>query len=186
MPGKDTILQNLHSDIESAQRDIDSAKSRLDSISSRRDSIQREIESCKYRIEDLKHSRDREYEAARYCRQCHDKYSADNHRYNAESFKNALEREYSIKSSYIEQSKSLGGEFQSALSALRSAKERKQRAQEAFNQRLETLKRQQQSEREMWKEKRCSKCGATIRYRIDWAHPPSICKNCKDKFKKPY
>ena len=181
MPKNDPELERLRAEMDAAQRQIDAAKQRLDYIGPRRDAIKREIESINYRIADLKRSIDIEYEAIRACRQAHNKIDADNHRWRAQDFKAALDREYSIKNGYFEQLSALKSEFEPALAELRSAKERKNRARDAFQARLATLKAANEEARAMWHEKPCAKCGRTIRYREDWAHIPNICKDCKSR-----
>lgn len=32
-----------------------------------------------------------------------------------------------------------------------------------------------------WKEKPCRNCGKPVPYRVDWEHPPTLCKDCKEK-----
>ena len=48
-------------------------------------------------------------------------------------------------------------EFDSAVSSLRAAKERKQRAQEAFNARLSQLKAEREAEAQKWRTTSCKK-----------------------------
>ena len=98
-----------------------SAKSRLESVNSRRSGIKSQIESCNYRIADLKHSVDLEYDAVRTCKAARDRIGADNHRYRAESFKDALRREYDIKNGYYTDLNSYKSEYESALNDLRNA-----------------------------------------------------------------
>lgn len=198
MPAKDYELDRLRSEIDAAQRKIDNAKSRLDLISSRRDSYNSEIQSCKYRIADLRNSIDREYEAVRICRQNKDRYYADDHKYKAQSFQNALSREREILNSYYEKKNGFKAEFDSALGALRDAKARKKRASDAFHARLNQVRAEREKEKAQrdqaraqrdrekakWHETRCKKCGAPIRYHEDWAHIPNYCKSCKESFGK--
>ena len=182
MKSKDFELERLRGEMDSAQRVIDSAKSRLDALSPRRDSIKREIDSCKYRIADIKHSIDEEYRMMKICFERNDRIDASTHKWNAESYKNALQREYEIKNSYYSQMDGMKSDYESALSALREAKSRKQRAREAFNARLEIVRAENERARAQWKETRCKKCGATIRYHADWEHIPTICKSCKSGY----
>lgn len=175
---KDYELDRLHNEIETAQRAIDSAKSRLDFVNSRRSGIKSQIESCKYRIADIKHSVDLEYGYMRTCRSARDHIGADNHRYNAESFKNALNREYEIKNGYYTELNSYKGEYESALNDLRNAKARKHQAIEAFQSRLQIVKAQNEQEKAQWRETYCKKCGKKISYRINWKRVPDMCKDC--------
>ena len=175
---KDYELDRLHNEIETAQRAIDSAKSRLDFVNSRRSGIKSQIESCKYRIADIKHSVDLEYGYMRTCRSARDHIGADNHRYNAESFKNALNREYEIKNGYYTELNSYKGEYESALNDLRNAKARKRQAIEAFQSRLQIVKAQNEQEKAQWRETYCKKCGKKISYRINWKRVPDMCKDC--------
>ena len=175
---KDYELDRLHHEIETAQRAIDSAKSRLDFVNSRRSGIKSQIESCKYRIADIKHSVDLEYGYMRTCRSARDHIGADNHRYNAESFKNALNREYEIKNGYYTELNSYKGEYESALNDLRNAKARKHQAIEAFQSRLQIVKAQNEQEKAQWRETYCKKCGKKISYRINWKRVPDMCKDC--------
>ena len=175
---KDYELDRLHNEIEIAQRDIDAAKSRLDSVNGRRSGIKSQIESCKYRIADIKHSVDLEYGYMRTCRSARDHIGADNHRYNAESFKNALNREYEIKNGYYTELNSYKGEYESALNDLRNAKARKRQAIEAFQSRLQIVKAQNEQEKAQWRETYCKKCGKKISYRINWKRVPDMCKDC--------
>ena len=48
-----------------------------------------------------------------------DKLHAENHKYNAQSYRDALQREYEIKKSLYEKIDMLKPEFESALAALR-------------------------------------------------------------------
>ena len=175
---KDYELDRLHNEIETAQRAIDSAKSRLDFVNSRRSGIKSQIESCKYRIADIKHSVDLEYGYMRTCRSARDHIGADNHRYNAESFKNALNREYEIKNGYYTELNSYKGEYESALNDLRNAKARKHQAIEAFQSRVQIVKAQNEQEKAQWRETYCKKCGKKISYRINWKRVPDMCKDC--------
>lgn len=183
MAGKDYELDRLRGEMDAAQREIDNASSRLDAINSRRDGIKSQISSCKYRIADIKHSIDNEYEAKRVCYQAHDHLGVQNHKYRAESFRDALRREHEICNGYYNQLNSFKGEFDSAVAALSSAKERKRKAREAFNARLEVLKANNAMEKAKWKETTCRKCGATIKYHIDWKRIPDLCKPCLEKEK---
>jgi chromosome segregation ATPase len=183
MPGKDFELERLRSEMDAAQREVDSAKARLDPIGTRRDGIKSQINSVKYRIDDIKHSIDEEYRMMKICYQSRDRIGAENHKYNAESFKGALQREYEIKKGYYDELHCLQNDFESALDAVRSAKERKQRAREAFNARLELVKAQNERERAKWKEKPCKICGAAIRYHIEWNRVPDLCKSCQEREK---
>ena len=175
---KDYELDRLHNEIKSAQRAVDSAKSRLESVNSRRSGIKSQIESCNYRIADLKHSVDLEYDAVRTCKAARDRIGADNHRYRAESFKDALRREYDIKNGYYTELNSYKSEYESALNDLRNAKAKKQQAIEAFQSRLQIVKAQNEQKRAQWKETFCKKCGKKISYHIDWKRVPDMCKEC--------
>lgn len=175
---KDYELDRLHNEIEAAQRAIDSASSRLDHVNCRRSGIKSQIESCKYRIADIKHSIDLEYGYMRTCRIAKDRIGADNHKYNAESFKNALNREYEIKNGYYTDLNAYKSEYESALNDLRSAKARKRQAIEAFQSRLQIVKAQNAEKKAQWKETNCKKCGKKISYRIEWKRVPDLCKDC--------
>ena len=183
MSGKDYELERLRSEMDSAQKDIDTAKARLDYVNARRNGIKSEIESVKYRICDIKRSIDEEYNMMKICFQNRDKYDAENHRYNAQSYKDSLQREYEIKKSYYHELDFMKDDYEAALSVLQSAKERKQRAREAFRTRLEVVRAQNESERSKWKEKPCKECGAPIRYHVEWSRIPDLCKPCLDRNK---
>ena len=183
MAQKDYEIERLRGEMDSAQRAIDVAKSRLDPIRSQRDSIKSEINSIKFRIADLKHSIDLEYDAIRICRQARNSYDADNHRYRAQSFKDALQREYEMKAGCYARLDMLKSDYESALSALNDAKARKQAAREAFNSRLQIVKDRNAARRAEWKETACKKCGKPIQYHIDWKRVPNLCKECAAKEK---
>lgn len=183
MAGKDCELERLRAEMDAAQRDIDSAKGRLDSISSKRSGIKSQIETINYRIADIKHHIDEEYRMMKICYEARDRIDAENHKYNAQSYKNSLQREYEIKNSYYIQLDGIKSEFESALYDLRSAKEWKQRAREAFQARLQILKIRNEQERAKWRVKSCKNCGKPIRYRVDWNHIPDLCKECKEREK---
>ncbi len=183
MAGKDSELERLRYEMDAAQREIDNIKSRLDPLSYRRDSIKSQIDSSNYRIADLKHSVDNEYQAVRICQQAHNKLDADNHRYRANSFKEALQREYDIKKGYYDQLNNIKYDFDSAVSALRDAKARKQRARDAFNARLAIVKAENERRKAEWKETHCRVCGKAIRYHVDWKRVPDLCPECKEKEK---
>ena len=183
MAGNDYELNRLRGEMDAAQREIDNASSRLDSINSKREGIKSQISSCKYRIADIKHSIDNEYQAMKICYQAHDHYSIQNHKYRAQSFKDALRREHEICDGYYSQLNSYKGEYESALAALRSAKDRKRRAREAFNARLEILKANNAMEKAKWKETTCKICGAKIAYHVEWKRIPDLCKPCLEKEK---
>ena len=136
-----------------AQRDTDSAKGRLDRISYNCSCIKSQIEAINYRIADIKNHIDEEYRMMKICYEARDRIDAENHKYNAQCYKNSLHSEYEIKNSYYSQLDGIKIEFESALSDLRSAKERKQRAREAFHVRLQVLKNQNEQERAKWREK---------------------------------
>lgn len=180
MAGKDYELERLRQEMDNAQREIDAAKSRLDYVSSRRDPIKSQIESINYIIADLKRSIDSEYESVRICKAARDRIGADNHRYNADSYKSSLSSQYEIKNGYRTQLDMLKSDFDSAISALREAKARKQQAREAFTRRLESLKAENEQEKAKWKETTCKKCGTTIRYHVEWTHIPELCKSCRE------
>lgn len=178
---KDYELERLGNEIDCAQNEINIAKSKLDYIATRRDPIKSQLESSKYRIDELKRYVSSEYEAMRYCYQCHDKISAENHRYNAQSYKDSLQREYEIKNSYYTELNGFKTDYENALYQLRTAKEKKQQLLSSFKSRLEFLKSEHRAEQEKWREKPCKLCGSSIRYRIDWDHIPNVCKRCKSK-----
>ncbi len=182
MAGKDFELDRLSGIMDSAQRDIDNLKPRLDALSSKREFLKGQICEYKYRIDDLKRDIDMEYSMMKSCYQARDRYSAENHKYNAQSYKEALQREYSYKNSIHEQLNCLKSEFDSVLSSFRSAKERKQNAREAFNRRLQEVRAIKEIEKAKWKEKPCKKCGQMIRYHIEWSHIPTYCKDCKSRY----
>lgn len=183
MAQKDYELERLRGEMDIAQRAIDSAKNRLDPIRSQRDSIKSEINSINYRIADLKHSIGCEYDAIRICRQARAIYDADNHKYRAESFKDALQREYEMKNGCYSRLDMLKSDYEAALSALNDAKAKKQSAREAFNARLQIVKEQNETRRAKWKETACRKCGKTIQYHVDWKRVPDMCKECSAKEK---
>ena len=174
MKDKDPELQRLSAEMDAAQAEMDSLRSTIDSIKSKRNSIKSQIEAVNYRIQDLKSRIDNEYSAMRLCYQRKDRIDGDNHKYNAESLKGSLNAEYSYKNNYRSQLDSTRYEYDSVMSRFNAAKDRKTRAREAFQSKLQQLKAK-------WHEKPCAKCGATIRYHEDWEHIPSICKNCKSK-----
>lgn len=175
---KDFELDRLHNEIESAKSAIESAKSRLDTVNSKRSGIKAQIDSCKYRIDDLKRSRDMEYDYMRTCRAARDRIGADNHRYNAESYTAAIQREYEVKNRYYEDLNYYKSDYESALNDLRNAKARKQQAIEAFQSRLQIVRVQNELRRSQWKETNCKKCGKVIKYHIDWKRIPNMCKEC--------
>ena len=119
---------------------FDSAKAQLDRISPQRNAYRGQIQSINATIADLKQRINSERAAIGICKAARDRISADTHRYNLQSYQAALQEQYSIKNSYFSQMNMSRSEFDSALNSLRAAKERKQRAQEAFNTRLSQLK----------------------------------------------
>lgn len=183
MPGKDYELERLRGEMEYAQRDIDSAKARLEPISMRRNSLKSQLDSINYRITDIKRQIDNEYQMLKACYQARDRISAENHKYNVKSYKDGLQREYEIKKGYYEQLNALKSDYESALAVLRSAKEKKNRARNAFNARLQIVRANNESEHAKWKDKSCKICGATIRYHIDWNRVPELCKSCQEREK---
>ena len=181
MMNKDTEVERLRAEMDSAQNDIASAKAALDSISASRNGYKSLIEQSKCRIDDIRRSMEREYQDMKYCYQCHDRYSAENHKYNAQSYRDSLNREREIKNGYIEQKRIWDERFHDALADLNSARERKQRAREAFNERLSRLRAERERQQAMWREKACKCCGRAVRYRVDWSKVPDLCPGCKEK-----
>ena len=179
-------LDRLKAEIDNAQRQVDAAKSRLDSISSRRNPIKSQMESVKYRISDLRSSINNEYQMMKYCYQSKDRISAENHKYNAQSFTNSIQDAKAERASLYNQLDGLKSEYDYALSTLRDAKERKRQAIEIFKRKLEEVKAQNQAERDKWKEKNCRICGATIRYHVEWNRIPDLCKPCQDREKSKW
>lgn len=181
MRSSDPELERLRSEKEAAQREIDSAKAQLDRISPQRNAYRGQIQSINATIADLKQRINSERAAIGICKAARDRISADTHRYNLQSYQAALQEQYSIKNSYFSQMNMSRSEFDSALNSLRAAKERKQRAQEAFNTRLSQLKADREAEAQKWRETRCKKCGQSIRYRIDWNRVPNLCPSCRQQ-----
>jgi len=179
MRKNDPELERLHSEKEAAQRDIDSAKAQLDRLSPQRSAYQGQIQSVNATIADLKQRISSERDAIRICKAARDRISADTHRYNLQSYQASLQGQYSIKDSYISQMNMSKSEFNAALNSLRAAKERKQRAQEAFNARLSQLKAQREAEAQKWRTTSCKKCGREIRYHTDWSRIPDLCDDCR-------
>lgn len=179
MRKSDPELERLRSEKEAAQRDIDSAKARLDRLSPQRSAYQSQIQSINATIADLKQRISSERDAIRICRAARDRISADTHRYNLQSYQAALQEQYSIKNGYYSQKEMSKSEFDSAVSSLRAAKERKQRAQEAFNARLSQLKAEREAEAQKWRTTSCKKCGREIRYHTDWNRIPGLCDSCR-------
>ena len=179
MRKSDPELERLRSEKEAAQRDIDSAKAQLDRLSPQRSAYQSQIQSINATIADLKQQISSERDAIRICRAARDRISADTHRYNLQSYQAALQEQYSIKNSYYSQKEMSKSEFDSVVSSLRAAKERKQRAQEAFNARLSQLKEEREAEAQKWRTTSCKKCGREIRYHTDWTRLPDLCDSCR-------
>lgn len=181
MRKNDPELERLRSEKEAAQREIDSIKAQLDRISPQRNAYRDQIQSINATITDLKQRINSERDAIGICKAARDRISADTHRYNLQSYKAALQEQYSIKNSYSSQMSMSRSEFDSALNSLRAAKERKQRVQEAFNARLSQLKADREAEAQKWRETSCKKCGQTIRYRIEWNRIPDLCPSCRQQ-----
>lgn len=181
MRKNDPELERLRSEKEAAQREIDSIKAQLDRISPQRNAYRDQIQSINATITDLKQRINSERDAIGICKVARDRISADTHRYNLQSYKAALQEQYSIKNSYSSQMSMSRSEFDSALNSLRAAKERKQRVQEAFNARLSQLKADREAEAQKWRETSCKKCGQTIRYRIEWNRIPDLCPSCRQQ-----
>jgi len=181
MRKNDPELERIQSEKEAAQREIDSAKAQLDRISPHRNAYQDQIQSINAKIADLKQRIDSERDAIGICKAARDRISVATHRYNLQSYQAALQEQYSIKNSYSSQMNMSRSEFDSALNSLRAAKERKQRAQEAFNTRLSQLKADREAEAQKWRETSCKKCGQSIRYRIDWNRVPDLCPSCRQQ-----
>lgn len=181
MRKNDPELERLRSEKEAAQREIDSIKAQLDRISPQRNAYRDQIQSINATITDLKQRINSERDAIGICKAARDRISADTHRYNQQSYKAALQEQYSIKNSYSSQMSMSRSEFDSALNSLRAAKERKQRVQEAFNARLSQLKADREAEAQKWRETSCKKCGQTIRYRIEWDRIPDLCPSCRQQ-----
>lgn len=181
MRKNDPELERLRSEKEAAQRESDSIKAQLDRISPQRNAYRDQIQSINATITDLKQRINSERDAIGICKAARDRISADTHRYNLQSYKAALQEQYSIKNSYSSQMSMSRSEFDSALNSLRAAKERKQRVQEAFNARLSQLKAEREAEAQKWRETSCKKCGQTIRYRIEWNRIPDLCPSCRQQ-----
>lgn len=184
MPNKDYELETIIAEIEAAKREIAEASSRLDTINYKRQAIKSQIDSVTYRINDIKHSKDMEYSAMKYCYERRDKIDAENHRYRLQSFGEALQRERAEKNSLYEQLNMIKPEYEAALSQLRSAKARKNSAYERKNARLATIRAEREARNAKWHTRYCTSCGKEIRYHEDWAHIPTICKCCKEKRRK--
>ncbi len=182
MAGKDFELDRLSGMMDSAQRDIDNIKTRLDALSSKRNFLKGQINEYNYRIDALKRDIDLEYSMMKSCYQARDRYSAENHKYNAQSYRDALQREKCYKNEIYDQLNYLKSEFDSAVNSLRAAKARKQNARDDFNRRLQEVREMRELEKAKWKEKSCKKCGRPIKYNIGWSHIPSYCKDCKASY----
>ena len=183
MPNHDQELDRLRAEMDAAQNDITEAQSRLDAVKARRAAVSREIDSVNARIADIRRQIDAEYRAVKACREARDRLGAETHQYNMQSWKDSLQREYEIKKGYFTQLDTFRPEFESAQSALRSAKDRKQKAREAFTARLKTVQVQWDHEQSKWKEKPCKKCGKPVRYHVDWTRVPDLCKDCQQREK---
>lgn len=182
MANKDALLEQYISEMDSLQREIDYQKSCLSPLRSRRDSIKSEIGSLKYQIADLRSARDQERDAARYCYQQRDHYSASSHKYNAQSLSDSIADKRSILDGYYDRLNEIKRECDLYYEQLNSARERKNRVRELYNSRLQEVRIERAAERAKWAEKNCKACGSVIRYRIDWSHIPNYCKSCKSSF----
>jgi len=183
MAGKDLELQRLGNELDNAQRAIDAAKVRLDQIAPRRANIKSQIEGVNYRIADTRRMVQSEYDSMKLCYQARNKYDAENHRYRAQSFKEGLQREYDLKNGLYSELNMIKVDFDSALAALRDAKDRKAQIREQFNARLAAVKANNEAERAKWKTTSCKCCGAQVRYHVEWTRIPDLCKTCADREK---
>ena len=177
----DPELARYSAQMGEAQRDIDRAKDRLQRAKQDRDALRSTLDGVRARIDDLKRSVANEREAARYCSQNHDRISAQNHRYNADGFKRALDDQYAIKNSYAEQMSRYRAEVDAARAELDAAKARKQQAREAFQARLAQLRAQKAERDAKWREKPCAICGQALRYNVDWTHIPNVHRECRER-----
>lgn len=95
MRKNDPELERLRSEKEAAQREIDSIKAQLDRISPQRNAYRDQIQSINATITDLKQRINSERDAIGICKAARDRISADTHRYNLQSYKAALQEQYS-------------------------------------------------------------------------------------------
>ena len=174
MPYSQAQANHYRQQIADAQRELDQISSERERLHSRKTAISSQIDSCRYKIDDLKRSIEREYEGVRTCNQAHDRYYADVHRYNANSYREAKNREFSIMNGYIQESRNLKAELDRLRIRFNAALERKKEAQKC-------LRKYHENEQAQYREKRCRVCGGIIRYRVDWEHIPNVCKDCKAK-----
>lgn len=136
---RDPEIASINASIADAKRDADNAFAAIRPLRQRRDAIKAEIGSVKARIDSLKSERAREYEAIGICRAAHNRIDADNHRYRAQSFSDAISREYDLLNSMRTELDVLRSQLDREYQRLEDAKARKARLYERKNARYEQL-----------------------------------------------
>ncbi|MDR3298321.1 MAG: putative nuclear RNA export factor SDE5 [Candidatus Nomurabacteria bacterium] len=100
--------------------------------------------------------------------------SSDFHRFK-ERYNNLMDTHKALQAEY----KLIKSQYEMARDEFSRAKKQCDIAKAAFERIIE-------AERAKWHDEACKECGATIRVNIEWSHPPSFCKACKEKFKNAH
>lgn len=180
---RDDRLDYLGSELARLKMEYGRAKERVSACASELDRARADVDYYKREIAQLKSVMASERQMASACYSAGDHYSAKNHSYNIQNMKPRLDSLYDGKQRAYGPVESARTRFQQALEEKRRIGAQLSIAREAFNARLAEVKAERSREQSKWHEKRCSLCGATIRYHEDWAHIPDTCKPCREREK---
>ena len=182
MRQQDPELTRLFSLITALEEEYKRAKAETDSCKTQMNSDWNSLHDLQEKYRELKELARNEFQMSKYCWQANDRASAKEHSINGK----AMNDQKACLRPYID---SAHERFNSSKTAFENAKARQDNvlnrlktAQSEKNNRLNVLKAAKAAEDAHWHEKTCKRCGKTIRYRDDWSHEPSYCKECKAKF----
>lgn len=183
MREKDSVLQYWSERIDSLSVEYEQAKSKTSQLLEQMNSAWESLRDLQEQYREYKEQADYEFEQAQYCWSMHDGASAKEHSDNG----HILNQKKAKLGVYLDGAHArydpLKSQFDEAVVYQRSIKAQLDQAKDAHKSRIEELRAQNLREQLHWKEKSCSRCGATIRYHDTWDHIPNYCKTCKEAMK---
>lgn len=181
MREQDATLQYWSERINSLRAEYESAKSNTSHLYDQMDSAWQSLHDLQEQYREYKEQADYEFQESQYCWSMHDGASAKGHSENG----HILNEKKAEIGSYLDGAHarfdSAKAQFDGAVAYQRGIKAELDQARNEHKLRVEELKARNLQEQIHWKEKSCSRCGATIRYNDTWDHIPNYCKSCKEK-----